>query len=116
LEIAWNCAGYSQHIRGNKSLSGSGVLEKTGFHNLILPFGKLFWKPMNKKEITMSNEQKEPESNKPNTQSMGFWIAIGVGVGAGIGVAMHNIAVGVGVGIALGVAIGAVQMQRNKNK
>lgn len=64
----------------------------------------------------MSNEQKEPQSNKPNTQSMGFWLAIGVAVGAGIGVAMDNIAIGVAIGLALGVAIGAAQMQRNKNQ
>lgn len=64
----------------------------------------------------MSNEQKGPQSNKPNTQSMGFWLAIGVAVGAGIGVAMDNIAIGVAIGLALGVAIGAAQMQRNKNQ
>ena len=66
--------------------------------------------------MTVSNEQKEPESNKSHTQSTGYWIAIGVAIGAGIGVALDNLAIGVGIGIAIGAAIGAAQAQRNKNK
>ena len=60
----------------------------------------------------MSNEQKEPQSDKPKTQPMGFWIATGAGIGAGVGVALDKIVVGV----ALGAAIGATQTQRNKKK
>jgi len=64
----------------------------------------------------MSNVQKEPLSNKPKAQPMGFWIAIGAAIGAGVGVAVDNIAVGVALGVALGAAIGAAQTQRKKIK
>jgi F0F1-type ATP synthase membrane subunit c/vacuolar-type H+-ATPase subunit K len=66
--------------------------------------------------MTVSNEQKEPESNEPKTQSYGYWIAIGLAIGAGIGVALDNLAIGVSIGLAIGVALSAVQSQRNKNK
>ena len=66
--------------------------------------------------MTVSNEQKEPESNKPKTQSTGYWIAIGLAIGAGIGVALDNLAIGAGIGIAIGAALSAAQTQRNKNK
>jgi hypothetical protein len=64
----------------------------------------------------MPNGQKEPESNKPTTQSLATWIAIGVAIGAGIGVALDNLAMGVAIGIAIGAAIGAAQNQKNKNR
>jgi len=32
----------------------------------------------------MAEEQKPPQSEKPKTQPMGFWIAIGAAIGAGI--------------------------------
>lgn len=71
---------------------------------------------MRNKEISMSNEQKDPESNKPGRLSMGTWMAIGVAVGAVLGVAMDNLPIGVAIGIAIGAGIGAAQDQRNKNK
>ena len=64
----------------------------------------------------MSDEEKDPKSNKPKTLSMGTWMAIGVAVGAGLGVAMDNLPIGVAIGIAIGAGIGAAQDQRNKNK
>ena len=71
---------------------------------------------MRRKENIMSNEQKDPKSDEPATQSIGFWLAIGAGIGAGLGVAMDNIAVGVGIGIAIGAGVGAAQNARNKTK
>jgi hypothetical protein len=56
----------------------------------------------------MSNKDNVPQSGKPKTQPIGYWIAIGAAIGAGLGVALDNIGVG--------VAIGAAQVQRNKNK
>ena len=64
----------------------------------------------------MSNEQKEPQANKPRPRSMGFWVAVGIAIGAGIGVALDNLAIGVGIGVALGVALGAAQSQRTKDR
>jgi hypothetical protein len=71
---------------------------------------------LRRKENIMSNEQKDPKSDKPATQSIGFWIAIGAGIGAGLGVAMDNIAVGVAIGVAIGAGIGAAQNAGNKTK
>jgi hypothetical protein len=68
------------------------------------------------KGITMSNERKEPQSDKPTRLSMGYWIAIGLAIGAGIGVALDNLAMGIGIGVAIGVALGAAQSQRDKDK
>ncbi len=47
----------------------------------------------------MSNEQKEPGSNKSKTQTRGTWLASGVGIG-----------------VALGAAMGIVQTQKDENK
>jgi F0F1-type ATP synthase membrane subunit c/vacuolar-type H+-ATPase subunit K len=68
------------------------------------------------KGITMSNEQKEPRSDKPKMRSTGYWIAIGLAIGAGIGVALDNLAIGIAIGVAIGVALGAAQSQRDKDK
>lgn len=64
----------------------------------------------------MSNEQKEPQSEKPNARSMGFWIAIGAGMGAALGAALDSIPIGVAIGVTVGIAIATAQTQRNKNK
>ncbi len=64
----------------------------------------------------MSNEQKEPQPEKPQTQSMGYWIAIGAAIGAALGAALDSIPIGVAIGITLGIAIATAQTQRNKNK
>ena len=64
----------------------------------------------------MSNEPKEPGSNKAKTPSTGYWIAIGVALGVALGAAFDNIGAGIAIGTALGAAIGAAQAQRNKNK
>ena len=63
----------------------------------------------------MSNEHKAPQSDKPKTRPVAFWMAIGAGIGAGVGVAFDNIAVGC-VRYAWVTAIGAAQTQRNKKK
>jgi hypothetical protein len=60
----------------------------------------------------MTNKNNVPQSDKPKTQPIGYWMAIGTAIGAGLGVALDNI----GVGVAIGVVIGAAQAQRNKNK
>lgn len=64
----------------------------------------------------MSNEQKEPQSEQPKTESSGHWIAIGIAIGVAIGVAMENVGIGIAIGLAIGAGIGAAQSQRNKNK
>jgi hypothetical protein len=62
------------------------------------------------KEPGMSNQEKKPESDKP--QPMGVWIAIGIAIGAGIGAALDNLAIGVAIGLAIGAAIGAAQSNK----
>jgi hypothetical protein len=66
------------------------------------------------KKGKMPNEQKEPRSDKPQTQHVAYWISIGLALGAGIGLALDNLAIGVGIGLAIGAAIGAAQRSKKK--
>ena len=63
----------------------------------------------------MSNEQKDPRSNKPKTRSVGYWIAIGLAIGAGLCIKLDNLPIGMAMGVAIGIALDAGQTQKNKN-
>jgi uncharacterized membrane protein len=67
---------------------------------------------INVEDKPMSNEQKDPQSEKTPNQT-GVWLAIGAGVGILLGIIFHNIAVGVTFGAALGLVFGAAFSLKN---
>ena len=68
---------------------------------------------INMEEKPMSNEQKDPQSEKTPDQ-IGVWLAIGTGVGILLGIIFHNIAMGITFGAALGLFFGAAFSLKKK--
>lgn len=63
----------------------------------------------------MSNEQQDPEPEKPADQT-GTWLAIGIAMGIAIGAALDNIGLGIAIGAAIGISMGYAQTQKNKKE
>lgn len=62
----------------------------------------------------MSNEQKDPQSEK-KTDQINQWFVIGAGLGTTLGIVFHNLALGIGLGGGLGFVIGYLLSKKNKN-